>query len=191
MELFMIFISGAIINNFVFNRFLGICPFLGVSKKLETSIGMSVAVAFVLVASSVITHLVYVYLLARFEIIFMYNIAFVLIIATFVQLIEMLLKKYVIGLYRTLGVFLPLITTNCVVLALVVLNVRGNYSIVSGTINALGVAFGFGLAMVLFSGIRERIETADIPAPFKGFPIAMAAAGLMSMAFFGFASFGG
>ena len=189
MELFMIFMGAAIVNNFVLNRFLGICPFLGVSKKLDTSIGMSVAVAFVLVISSVSTHLIYEYLLKWFEITFMYNITFVLVIATFVQLIEMLLKKYAIGLYRTLGVFLPLITTNCAVLALVVLNMRNEYGILQGLVNALGVAFGFGLAMVLFSGIRERLESADIPAPFKGFPIAMAAAGLMSMAFFGFSSF--
>ncbi|MDR2899463.1 MAG: electron transport complex subunit RsxA [Clostridiales bacterium] len=186
MDLFLIFIGGVLVNNFVMSRFLGICPFLGVSKKLETAVGMSVAVAFVMVLSSAFTYLVYNLVLIPMKIEYLYNVTFILIIAAFVQFVEMFLKKSAPALYRALGVYLPLITTNCAVLGVVVLNMQKDYGLLTGMINSFGAACGFALAISLFAGIRERLRYADVPEHFQGFPIAMITAGLMSIAFFGF-----
>ena len=186
-NLFVIFMSAVLINNCVMSRFMGICPFLGVSKKIETSIGMSVAVTFVIVMSSIFTFAVYEFMLKRFEIEYLYNVAFILIIAAFVQLTEMFIKKKSHSLYKSLGVYLPLITTNCAVLGVVVLNMQNDYSFIASIVNALGVSAGFAVSILLFAGIRERLAFADVPKAFHGFPLAMVTAGLMSIAFFGFA----
>ena len=185
-NLFVIFVSAVLINNCVMSRFMGICPFLGVSKKIETSIGMSVAVAFVIVMSSLFTFVVYE-VLKFFSIEYLYNVAFILIIAAFVQLTEMFIKKTSHSLYKALGVYLPLITTNCAVLGVVVLNMQSEYSLVASLVNALGVSAGFAVSILLFAGIRERLAFADVPKAFHGFPLAMVTSGLMSIAFFGFA----
>jgi len=185
-NLFVIFMSAMLINNCVMSRFMGICPFLGVSKKIETSIGMSIAVAFVIVMSSMFTYVVYE-VLKFFNIEYLYNVAFILIIAAFVQLVEMFIKKKSHALYKALGVYLPLITTNCAVLGVVVLNMQNEYSFVASIVNALGVSAGFAVSILLFAGIRERLAFADVPKPFHGFPLAMITAGLMSISFFGFA----
>ncbi|MCL1863110.1 MAG: electron transport complex subunit RsxA [Defluviitaleaceae bacterium] len=187
MEFIMVFMSAALVNNFVLTRSLGICPFIGVSKRMDTSIGMSVAVTVVMVVSSVITHLLYNFVLVPLGVTFLYIVVFVLVIACLVQFVEMHLKKYSPPLYKSLGIFLPLITTNCAVLAVVLLNVELFYdSLALAVTHAFGAAAGFALALVLFTGIRERLEYADIPKPFRGLPIAMITAGLMSIAFWGF-----
>ena len=187
MEVFLVFISAMLVNNFVLSRSLGICPFIGVSRRLETSIGMGLAVTFVMVISSAITHLVYTRVLARFGLEYLFIITFVLIIASLVQIVEMHIKRASPTLYRALGIFLPLITTNCAVLGVVLLNVDFfNESFILAVVHALGAALGFTLAMVLFAGIRERLQYSKIPPVFQGMPIAMIIAGLMSIAFFGF-----
>jgi len=186
-NIFMIFVSGVLINNFVLSRFLGICPFLGVSKRLETALGMSLAVLFVSALSSVFTFVAYEFLLAPFGLQYMYTVAFVLIMASFVQLTEMILKKYSPLLHKSLGIYLPLLTTNCAILGVLVLNMQSGYGMLSSVINAIGVSVGFALAIMLFAGIRERLVFADVPKCFQGFPIAMIIAGLMSIAFLGFA----
>jgi len=185
-SLFAIFMGSMFINNCVMSRFMGICPFLGVSKKIETSIGMSVAVTFVIVMSSLFTYVVYE-VLKIFEIEYLYNVAFILIIAAFVQLVEMFIKKKSHSLYKALGVYLPLITTNCAVLGVVVLNMQNEYSLVQSITNAFGISAGFFMSILLFAGIRERLAYADVPKAFHGFPLAMITAGLMSISFFGFA----
>ena len=188
MEVFLVFISAMLVNNFVLSRSLGICPFIGVSRRLETSVGMGLAVTFVMVISSAITHLVYTQVLVRFGLEYLFIITFVLIIASLVQIVEMYIKRSSPTLYRALGIFLPLITTNCAVLGVVLLNVDlFNDSLVLAVVHALGAALGFTLAMVLFAGIRERLQYSKIPPVFQGMPIAMIIAGLMSIAFFGFA----
>jgi len=186
-NIFMIFVSGVLINNFVLSRFLGICPFLGVSKRLETAFGMSLAVLFVSALSSVFTFAVYEFLLAPFGLEYMYTVAFVLIMASFVQLTELILKKYSPLLHQSLGIYLPLLTTNCAILGVLVLNMQSGYGILTSVINAIGVSVGFAVAIMLFAGIRERLVFADVPKCFQGFPIAMIIAGLMSIAFLGFA----
>lgn len=182
----LLLLSSILVNNFILSRFLGICPFLGVSKRVETALGMGFAVTFVMALASVITYLVQVYLLVPFGIEYMQTIAFILVIAALVQLVEMALQKLVPSLYLALGVYLPLITTNCAVLGVAILNINENYDLLQSLVNGIGGALGFTLAIVLFAGIRERLELANIPEPLKGFPIALISAGLMAIAFLGF-----
>jgi len=187
MNTFIIFLSAVLVNNFVLSRFLGICPFLGVSKRLETAVGMGLAVTFVMAFSSAVTFIVYHHLLIPYNLEYLYNIAFILLIASLVQLVEMFLKKFSPSLYRALGVYLPLITTNCAVLGVAVININEEgYTLFQSIINGIGGAVGFTLAIVLFACIREKLEFNNIPNAFKGFPIALITAGLMSIAFMGF-----
>lgn len=186
MEYFIIIVSAVLINNIVLSQFLGICPFLGVSKKLTASIGMGGAVSFVLVLAGVLTWVVHTYLLAPFEIGYLQTIAFILIIAALVQFVEMVLKKYSPPLYKALGIYLPLITTNCAVLGVAIINVQNEYTLGKVVVHSMANAAGFTLALVLMSGIRERLEDADIPESMKGTPIALVVGALMSMAFLGF-----
>lgn len=186
-SLFVIFFGGVFVNNFVMSRFLGTCPFLGVSKKIETAAGMGIAVTFVMALASAVTFVVYKYLLVPFDIEYLYNIAFILIIASLVQLVEMFIKKSSPSLYNALGVYLPLITTNCAVLGVTVLNIREEgFNLLHAVVNGVAGALGFMLAIVLFAGIRERMEYSDIPKPFRDFPIALISTGLMAIAFLGF-----
>ncbi len=182
----LLLLSSILVNNFILSRFLGICPFLGVSKRVETALGMGFAVTFVMALASVITYLVQYYLLVPFGIEYMQTIAFILVIAALVQLVEMALQKLVPSLYLALGVYLPLITTNCAVLGVAILNINESYDLLQSLVNGIGGALGFTLAIVLFAGIRERLELANIPEPLKGFPIALVSAGLMAIAFLGF-----
>lgn len=184
--LFLILLSSILVNNFIMSRFLGICPFLGVSKRVSTAVGMGAAVTFVMAMASVITYLAYYFILEPLHMEYMQTLAFILIIAALVQFIEMVIQKMSPSLYQALGVYLPLITTNCAVLGVAILNIEKEYDLLQTLVNGIGGALGFTLAIVLFAGIRERLETADIPEPFKGFPIAMITAGLMSVAFLGF-----
>jgi electron transport complex protein RnfA len=182
----LILLSSILVNNFVLSKFLGICPFLGVSKKVETALGMGFAVTFVMALASVISYLVHYFILVPLEIEYLQTIAFILVIAALVQLVEMALQKLVPSLYQALGVYLPLITTNCAVLGVAILNITENYNLLQTLVNGIGGALGFTLAIVLFAGIRERLELANIPEPLKGFPIALISAGLMAIAFLGF-----
>jgi Na+-translocating ferredoxin:NAD+ oxidoreductase subunit A len=186
MGLFSIFMGAALVNNYVLSKFLGICPFLGVSKKVDTSLGMGIAVTFVMTLASIITYLVQVAVLERLGLQYLQTIAFILVIAALVQFVEMFLKKSSPSLYEALGVYLPLITTNCAVLGLAFINIQEGYNLLETIVNSLGAAIGFTVAIVLFAGIRERLETADVPEALKGFPIALITAGLMSIAFLGF-----
>jgi electron transport complex protein RnfA len=186
MQTLLVFVSAVLVNNFVLNRFLGICPFLGVSRRVETALGMGLAVTFVMALASAATWIVYYTLLFPFDLEYLYNIAFILIIAALVQLVEMFIKKSSPTLYQALGIYLPLITTNCAVLGVAVLNKESGYGFLTSVVNGVGAALGFGLAIVLFASIRERLERAEIPKPFRGFPIALITAGLMSIAFLGF-----
>ncbi len=185
-SLIAIFLGAAFVNNFVLSQFLGICPFLGVSKKVETALGMGLAVTFVMTLASAVTFMVYNYILVPMDIAFLYNIAFILVIASLVQLVEMFIKKSSPTLYQSLGVFLPLITTNCAVLGVTVMNKDASYGFIESVVNGLGAAVGFTIAIVLFAGIRERIVKNDVPKSFRGFPIALISAGLMAIAFLGF-----
>jgi electron transport complex protein RnfA len=184
-RLVFIFLSAILVNNFVLSRFLGICPFLGVSKKVDTAVGMSIAVLFVMIMASIITWLLNI-LLVSLGLPFLTTIVFILIIATLVQFVEIVLKKTSPSLYEALGIFLPLITTNCAILGLALLNVQQNYSLLETIVNAAGAGLGFGLALILFSTIRERMDISDVPEPFKGTASALITAGLLSMAFMGF-----
>jgi electron transport complex protein RnfA len=186
MNLFALFITAIFINNFIFSKFLGICPFLGVSKKVETAAGMGVAVIFVITLASAATWLVYNYILVPMNLAYLYNIAFILIIASLVQFVEMFIKKSSPSLYQALGVFLPLITTNCAVLGVAVLNMESKYNFIQSLVNGIGAAIGFTISIVLMAGVRERLEKCPIPKPFQGFPIALITAGLMAIAFLGF-----
>ena len=185
-ELLIIAIGSAIVNNVVLSQFLGICPFLGVSKKTETAVGMGMAVIFVMALASAVSWAVWYFILLPLGLEYMQTIAFILVIATLVQFVEMFLKKAAPALYQALGVFLPLITTNCAVLGVAVLNMQKDYNFIQAVLNALGGAIGFALAIVLFAGIRERIADNDTPKAFDGFPMALLTAGLMSIAFLGF-----
>ena len=196
-KIILIILSAALVNNYVLSRYLGICPFLGVSKKVETAVGMSAAVTFVMVMASVITYLVQEVILQPTwlsklgvqnipDLRFLQTIAFILVIAGLVQFVEMMIQKTNPSLYSALGVYLPLITTNCAVLGVAVINIKEGYNLLETVANSFGAAVGFGLAIILFAGIRERLEFSDIPKPFLGFPIALIAAGLMSVAFMGF-----
>lgn len=181
----LLFLSIVLVNNVITSQFLGICPFLGVSKKIDTAIGMGVAVTFVLALASVITYFIEK-LLILINAPYLQTIAFILVIASIVQFVEMVIKKMSPSLYQALGVYLPLITTNCAVLGIALVNVQNNYNIVETLINGTGAGIGFTLAIVLFAGIRERLELADIPKSFQGYPIALISAALMSIAFLGF-----
>jgi electron transport complex protein RnfA len=186
MNIFTILISTIFVNNYVFARFLGICPFLGVSNKTETATGMGLAVTFVITLSSVITWVIQKYVLDLFGLQYLQTIVFILVIASLVQLVEMFLKKSSPGLYKALGVYLPLITTNCIVLGVAILNIEEKYNLIQTIANAVGASIGFAIALLLMAGVREKFELADIPKPLKGFPIGLITAGLMSIAFLGF-----
>lgn len=186
-KLLLIIISTVLVNNFVLARFLGICPFLGVSKKVETAIGMGMAVIFVITMAAAITWLVFMYLLVPLNITYLQTIAFILVIAVLVQFVEMVIQKVSPALYQALGIYLPLITTNCCVLAVAVLTVQSSFSFIETVIFAIGASVGFALALILFAGIRERLSLSNIPRPFEGTAIALITAGLLSLAFLGFA----
>jgi Na+-translocating ferredoxin:NAD+ oxidoreductase subunit A len=186
-ELFLILVGAVFVNNFVLARFLGICPFLGVSKKVETALGMGMAVVFVMTIAAVVTWLIQYYVLNPFGIEYLQTIAFILVVASLVQLVEMIIQKASPVLYQSLGIFLPLITTNCAVLGVAVLNIQKDYTFLETIVFALGAAAGFTLAMVLFAGLRERLDLCPVPASFRGTGIALISAGLLSLAFMGFA----
>jgi len=186
-ELLLILVGAVFVNNFVLARFLGICPFLGVSKKVETALGMGMAVIFVMTIASVVTWFVQYFVLIPFGLEYLQTIAFILIIASLVQLVEMVVQKASPVLYQSLGIFLPLITTNCAVLGVAVLNIQKGYSFLETVIFALGASVGFTLAMVLFAGLRERLDLCPVPRSFRGTAIALVTAGLLSLAFMGFA----
>lgn len=185
-ELLMIAVGTAFINNVVLSQFLGLCAFLGVSKKMDTAAGMGGAVIFVITISSFVTALIYKFLLLPLNVTYLQTIVFILVIAALVQFVEMVLKKKMPALYESLGVYLPLITTNCAVLGVALLSVQNDYGILASTVNGIGAALGFFLAIVLMSGIREKLEHCNIPSALKGTPIVLITAGLMAIAFCGF-----
>ena len=185
-ELLIIAVGSAIVNNVVLSQFLGLCPFFGVSKKIETAAGMGAAVIFVITLSSFVTGLIYTYPLTWLGMEYMQTIVFILVIAALVQFVEMVLKKKMPALYKSLGVYLPLITTNCAVLGVAVINVQKEYNLLQGTVNGFATALGFTIAIVLMAGIREKTEFNDVPKYFEGFPKVLLTAGLMAIAFFGF-----
>ena len=186
MEYFVIIIASIFVNNVVLSQFLGICPFLGVSSRVSTSVGMGAAVTFVMAISSVVAYLIQYYVLVPLHIEYMQTIIFILVIAALVQMVEIILKKLSPALYQALGIFLPLITTNCAVLGIAILLVQKEYNLGESVVFATATAIGFSLALVLFAGLRERLEMEDIPAPMKGMPIALLTAGILAMAFMGF-----
>jgi len=185
-EFFVIILSAILVENFVLSKFLGICPFLGVSKKLSTALGMSGAVVFVMTVASAVTWAVYEFLLKTAGLEYLQTIVFILVIAALVQFVEIVLKKLIPSLYKALGIYLPLITTNCAVLGVAIMNIDRNYDFLTSVIYSFGAGLGFTLALILFAGVRERIEQSDIPESLKGVPIALIAAALVSVAFFGF-----
>ena len=185
-----ILLAGILTNNMVLSKFLGICPFLGVSKKLNTAFSMSVAVTLVMVAASAVTYPIYHYLLYP-NYAYLETVVFILVIAALVQLIEMFLKKFIKPIYNALGIYLPLITTNCAVLGVTMLNIQNELDFVSSLVNALAAGLGFMLAMVLFAGVRQKLDDADVPEFLKGLPITLIAAALVSLSFLGFAGIGG
>ena len=185
-ELLAITLGAVLANNFIFSQFLGICPFLGVSKKVDTAIGMGFAVTFVMGLASAVCFLVNNFILVPLDLGYMQTVAFILVIASLVQFIEMFLQKAMPSLYTALGVYLPLITTNCAVLGVVLLNVQSNYNFISSVVYGITGGIGFMVAIVLFASIRERLVFAEYPKSFEGFPIALVTAGLMALAFMGF-----
>lgn len=186
MEYFIIIISAIFVNNIVLAQFLGICPFLGVSSKVDTSLGMAAAVTFVMTVASIVVYLLQYYVLMPLGIGFMQTIVFILVIAALVQMVEIILKKVSPALYQALGIFLPLITTNCAVLGVAILLVQKEYNLMESVVYAFATAIGFGLALILFAGIREALELESVPKAFKGVPIALITAGILAMAFMGF-----
>ncbi len=186
MEYIIIIISAIFVQNIVLAKFLGICPFLGVSNKVQTSVGMAGAVTFVLVIATIVTYLIQKYILDAFGIAFMQTITFILVIAALVQLVEIILKKVSPSLYQALGIFLPLITTNCAVLGVAILTIQQDYTLMEGVIFSLANALGFGLALIIFAGIREHLDMMDTPKAMKGVPISLLVAALLAMAFMGF-----
>ena len=186
MEYFVIIIASIFVNNVVLSQFLGICPFLGVSSRVSTSVGMGAAVTFVMAISSVVAYLIQYYVLVPLHIEYMQTIIFILVIAALVQMVEIVLKKLSPALYQALGIFLPLITTNCAVLGIAILLVQKEYDLGESVVFATATAIGFSLALVLFAGLRARLEMEDIPAAMKGMPIALLTAGILAMAFMGF-----
>lgn len=185
-----ILLASILTNNMVLAKFLGICPFLGVSKKTNTAVSMSIAVTLVMVLSTAVTHPIYTYILAP-KYVYLETIVFILVIAAIVQLLEIILKKFLPPIYKSLGIYLPLITTNCAVLGITMLNITDELNFVQSLFNALGAGLGFMLAMLLFSGVRERLETADIPEFMKGLPITLVSAAIVALSFLGFAGIGG
>jgi electron transport complex protein RnfA len=187
MKIFAIFLSALLVNNFVMSRFLGICSFLGVSKKVETATGMGLAVTFVMGLASFISYIVFEAILVPLEVTYLYTLAFVLVIAALVQFVEMVIKKTNPGLYKALGIYLPLITTNCAVLGVAVINMSEGYNMIESVVNGVAAALGYMLAIVLLAGIRERMDRNDkMPLALQGLPITLVTAGLMSIAFLGF-----
>ena len=187
MKLFLaILLTGILTENFVLSKFLGICPFLGVSKKLNTAVGMSAAVIFVMVLSTAVTYPINQFLLVKNGLEYLQTLVFILVIAALVQLVEIALKKFLPALYNSLGIYLPLITTNCAVLGVVLLNIDKSYSFWQSIVNSLGAGLGFMLAMVLFAGVRERLESCEVPKFLQGLPITLIAASLVSASFLGF-----
>ena len=185
-ELLLIVFGSVLVNNFVMSQFLGSCPFLGVSKKTETALGMGMAVTFVMALASLITYFIQAYLLVPLDLEYMQTIAFILVIAVLVQIVEIALKKISLSLYQALGVYLPLITTNCAVLGVALLNTREGYNLIESVVNGTSAAIGFTIAIVMFASIRERLATGNMPKWMDGFPGALITAGLMSLAFQGF-----
>ena len=186
-ELFLLVVSAVLVNNFVLARFLGICPFLGVSKRIETAVGMGMAVIFVMTLASIITFLIQHFILNPLNLQYLQTIAFILVIASLVQLVEMIVQKTSPVLYQALGIFLPLITTNCAVLGVAILNIQKDLNFIQSIFFAVGASLGFTLALVLFAGLRERLDLCDVPKSLKGIPIALITAGILSLAFMGFA----
>lgn len=186
-NLVIILMASVLVNNYVLSRFLGVCPFLGVSKKLDQAAGMGAAVIFVMLVATAATRPIYTYLLSpKYE--YLQTIVFILVIAALVQFVEIVLKKYIPALHKSLGIYLPLITTNCAVLGVTLNNITDGYGFLESMVSSLGAGLGFLLAMVLFAGVREKMEGADIPKAFKGIPITLIAASIVSMSFYGFAS---
>ena len=186
-SLILILMGGVLVNNYVLQRFLGICPFLGVSKKANQAAGMGIAVTFVMLCATAVTWPIQKYLLDEFKLGYLQTIVFILVIAALVQFVEIVLKKFIPALHKSLGVYLPLITTNCAVLGVTINNISDEYSFLESMVSSLGVGIGFLLAMVLFAGVRSRIENCPAPRAFKGLPITLIAASIVSLAFFGFA----
>ncbi len=195
-EILAILVSAILVDNFVLSKFMGICPFIGVSKKTSSAMGMSVAVTFVMVMSTALTYPIYTYILLpngleylktmAFILVILKTMAFILVIALFVQLVEIIIKRFMPPLYKALGIYLPLITTNCAVLGVTILNIDSQYNFGQSLVNALGAGIGFTVALLLFSGVRERIDNADVPKMFKGVPAALIAAGIVAASFMGF-----
>lgn len=185
-ELFLVAVGAALVNNVVLSQFLGLCPFLGVSKNVKTSAGMGAAVIFVITISSLVTSLIYQGILVTLHLTFLQTIVFILVIAALVQFVEMFLKKSMPPLYESLGVYLPLITTNCAVLGVALTNVQKSYNVLTSVVNGVGTSVGFTIAIVMLAGIREKIAHNDVPYSFQGSPIVLITAGLMAIAFFGF-----
>ena len=185
-ELILILMSGVLVNNYVLNRFLGICPFLGVSKKFGQAAGMGVAVTFVMLAATAVTYPIQTYVLNPLGLGYLQTISFILIIAALVQFVEIVLKRFIPALYKSLGIYLPLITTNCAVLGVTINNITDGYNFIESIFSSLGVGLGFLLAMVLFAGVRSRIENCPAPARFRGLPITLIAASIVALAFYGF-----
>lgn len=191
MEYLLIFISAIFVNNIVLSQFLGICPFLGVSKKIDTAIGMSAAVAFVLTLATIVTYLVQKLVLDPFNIQYLQTIAFILVIAALVQMVEIIMKKVSPSLYQALGIFLPLITTNCAVLGVAILVIQKDYNLLESVVYAFSTALGFGLALTVFAGMREQLSLVNIPKGMRGMAIVLVTAGLLSLAFMGFSGVDG
>ncbi len=185
-NLILIAIGSALVNNVVLSQFLGLCPFLGVSKKVKTAGGMGMAVIFVITIASLVAAAIYRYILTPLDLTYLRTIIFILVIAALVQFVEMFLKKYMVSLYESLGVYLPLITTNCAVLGVALTNVQKSYGILESVVNGFATAAGFAIAIIILAGLREKMEYNDIPKPFRGMPIVMVTAGLMAIAFCGF-----
>ena len=187
-----IIIAAVLTNNFVLSKFYGCCPFLGVSKKIDSSIGMGAAVIFVMICASLVTYAIYYFILTLFDLTYLRTVAFILVIAVLVQLLEIVIKKLMPPLYRTLGVYLPLITTNCAVLGVTIMNIDENYTFAQSIVNAAFSGIGFALAMVIFSGVRSRVDDADSETPemFRGIPATLVAAAIVSMSFLGFGGLG-
>lgn len=181
-----IFIAAILVENIVLSKFLGICPFLGVSKKIETAAGMSGAVAFVMTIATICTYLIQYYILEPLDIAYLQTITFILVIAALVQMVEIVLKKVSPSLYQALGVFLPLITTNCTILGVAMLVIQKNYTLLESVVFAISTAIGFGLALIIFAGLREQLSLAKLPKAMEGMPIALITAGILAMAFMGF-----
>ncbi len=185
-EMLLLLVGSSLVSNVVLSQFLGLCPFLGVSRKIKTAAGMGTAVIFVITLASAVAGVLYRFILVPLNVTYLQTIVFILVIAALVQFVEMFLRKAVPSLYQALGVYLPLITTNCAVLGVAVSNVQKNYGVVKGIINGIGTALGFTVAIVILAGIREKMEYSKVPGPFKGMPIVLLTAGLMAIAFWGF-----